>query len=191
MPKTISEREAMVLRLGGRDIQLLGSARWRAARPWSFFVHRSDGICSVIHVGWTSTRPRIVPGNAPPSLRVGAAGGSCHRRLARSLALPPTHPPLPLPPTHPPQPYDRMGLQLHTGVLRVDFQAPWSYWRVLALVLLAAARCVLKSKSAARRGDVVFGEVNELVSCSSICRDPLHQHHRFSHDGCHYKHHDR
>lgn len=42
--------------------------------------------------------------------------------------------PLPLPPTHPPQPYDRMRLQLHTGVLRVDFQAaPWSYWRVLAL----------------------------------------------------------
>ena len=47
--------------------------------------------------------------------------------------------PLPLPPTHPPQPYDKMGLQLHTGVLRVDFQEPHgrSYWRVLALVLLS------------------------------------------------------
>jgi hypothetical protein len=61
--------------------------------------------------------------------------------------------PLPLPPTHPPQPYDRMGLQLHTGVLRVDFQEPRgrSYWRVLALVLLYAARCVLESKSASLR----------------------------------------
>ena len=60
---------------------------------------------------------------------------------------------LPLPPTHPPQPYDRMGLQLRTSVLRVDFQEPRgrSYWRVLALVLLSSARCVLESKSASLR----------------------------------------
>jgi hypothetical protein len=58
-----------------------------------------------------------------------------------------------------PQPNDRMGPPLHTGVLRVDFQAaPWSPWRAPGLDCLPRGSIsLLESKSASLGGEAGIG----------------------------------